>query len=90
MAKVELQSPWWGAWKKFGWKNNTPGLGVSESIIIDASARGQEITIVVGDGGKYGTFVIDGRNAEQLSEHYTFMAKGTKLRVIPESECRRV
>lgn len=87
MKTVELDSPWWGAAKKFGWEHKSPGLGVAESIVQTAAENGEDIQIVVGEDGKYGTYRINGVEAERITRQYTHMAKTVRLRIIPQSAC---
>lgn len=82
---VKIKEPWWGAWKNFGWKKGTWGIGISKTIVDVAAAQSLDLKIEV---WKFKSiYVIP---AQDIVDYVTanntaHIAKGTVLYVIPST-----
>src|SRR3990167_6059478 len=80
--EVFLNEPWWGAWKKYGWKTHCEGLGVSRYVLRIARAENKRIIVTY----KYGSYSSTWKRIENyLKENKSvFIARdGTKIFVLP-------
>lgn len=42
---IHIKEPWWGAWVKFNWEADTPGIGISEDLLKYASANKRKLKL---------------------------------------------
>jgi len=43
---IDIQEPYWGAYKEFGWKDREPGLSLSKQLIQEAIKQKKDIGVV--------------------------------------------
>jgi len=85
---IKIREPWWGAWKKFGWKKGVPGVGIRKDIIVKAHQEGKGLLITVGKKeDQY--FISPNKALDYVAKRKSiFLArKGTVLYVIPLDLC---
>lgn len=77
---IELNEPWYSAYKFYGWAPGTSGMSVAEHVIKDCIMKRKEL--IVKCQGK--TYQIDPAKALVVGKKY--LAKTMPLRVIPITE----
>ncbi len=43
--KVKIRKPFYNAFKTYGWKDSTPGIGLRKNLLLKAIREGQELEI---------------------------------------------
>jgi len=86
-SRIVLKEPFWGAGTKYKWKED---LGDLCGFGVNVVALAGDGYIVIETG--YGKFLIKKEKAKAVCDKYNayFMARGTKLAVIPRAVCEVV
>jgi len=80
-----IKSPWWGAWKTFGWAKDTWGVGI-DSDVVNALAD-KKATVELEIYNFKGKYLIPAKTVKDYSvkNKCLFMAKGKFLYVVPKT-----
>jgi len=85
--KINIREPFYGAWKKYGWKKGVWGVGIKQSEIMKAGIYGEKIYITLRDEPT--EYMINPKMA--LKHGKLFKARfDTTLRVIPLNKFEKV
>jgi hypothetical protein len=90
--KRHINEPWWGAWKRFGWGEKIPGLGLSKAD-TDKLAETHDKWILTVGKDQDTEYEIAAVTVQNLAAKYksTFMARdNTTLYVIPQNELKKI
>ena len=83
---IKIIEPWWGAWKRFGWKKQTWGVGINKSDVESAIRMDEDLDLFV---WKFKTkYRVDPRKVKEFAESTgaKFRAKfDTLLYVVPQT-----
>jgi hypothetical protein len=84
---LTLRSPFWSAWKRYGWEEGVEGFGISLLAIKKAEQLNKKIRINV---IKYGSYEITPKKALDFMGNYFFPRDNKILLVIPRTSFDRI
>lgn len=88
ILRIVIDSPYWGAWKKFGWPKATWGIGINRSKVESAIIAGYDLLEIYIKERKQ-TYHVSPDEVEKYAVMRNSMHQakmGTILYIIPESE----
>jgi len=82
--KITINTPYWSAWKRYGWKDNTWGLGLRKHDLTKCIENNEMLRVEIKQLNKE-YFVCPNKAVKFVKKHKTmFIARGqTLLYVIP-------
>ena len=84
VLKFNIDTPFFTAWRKFGWSFQSSGLGVNKKIIDYVLRNRMRLFIHVNDDNK--DYIIEPEELEDfiLKNECNYIVKDTELNVIPK------
>jgi len=88
--RIDIQEPWWGAWKRYGWAKGIWGVGFKKEDIEKAIENKQKLEVKV--GSKDILYEISPVTVKNYSQKYKtqFLARHNAiLYVVPNTRLRK-